>query len=104
VVEERAELDLAVAQDIGIGRAARFVLAQEVPEHALPILAREVDRFQLDADHVGHRGCVDQVRPRRAVRFGIVVLPVLHEEADDVEALLLEQPRRPRSTPPDIRR
>ena len=49
--------------------------------------------FDVDADDVGDARRVDEVRARRAVLVGVVVLPVLHEQADDVEALLLQQPR-----------
>ncbi len=96
VLEERRELDLAVAQHVGIRRAPRLVLAQEMREHALAVLRREVDRLEVDADHVGDARRVDQILARRAVRLGVVVLPVLHEHADDVVALLLQQPRRDR--------
>ena len=94
MIEERAELDLAVAQHVGIGRASRRVVAQEMREHALAVFGGEVDRFELDADDIGHRGGVDEVFARRAVFVGVVVFPVLHEDADDVVALLLQQPRR----------
>jgi hypothetical protein len=93
MIEERAELDLAVAENVGIRRASRLVFAQEVREDALAILGGEVHRFELDSDDVGDRRGVDQIGARGAVLVGVVVLPVLHEEADDVEALLLEQPR-----------
>ncbi len=59
MVEERAELDLAVAQHVRVRRAAGAVFAQEMREHALAVLAREVDRLELDADQRRRR------RPRR---------------------------------------
>ena len=65
-------------------------------EHPLPVLAREVHGLDLDADDVGHGGRVDQVLARGAVRVGIVVFPVLHEQADDFVAFTLEQPSRNR--------
>ena len=93
IVEERAELDLAVAQHVGVRRAPGLVLAQEVREHALAVLGGEVDGLELDAEHVGHRRRVDQIHARRAVVVGVVVLPVLHEDADHLVPLLLQQPR-----------
>ena len=93
MVEERAELDLAVAQHVGIGRAPRLVLAQEMREHALAVFGREIDGFELDAEDVGDRRRIDQVLARRAMQVGVVVFPVLHEDADDIEALLLQHPR-----------
>ena len=102
VVEERAELDLAVAQHVGVGRAAGAVLGEEVREHALAVLGGEVDRLELDAEHVGDRRRVDQVLARRAVLVVVVVLPVLHEDADDVVALRFRSSAATdESTPPD---
>ena len=89
VVEERLELDLGIAQHVGIGSASRRVFAQELGEHPVFVFGREIDRLELDADHVRRRGGVDQVLARRAVLVGVVVLPVLHEKADHVVALAL---------------
>jgi hypothetical protein len=61
VVEEGLELDLGVAQHVGVGRAAGLVFAQELGEHAVLVLGGEVDVLDLDADHVGHAGGVDEV-------------------------------------------
>jgi hypothetical protein len=44
VVEEGLELDLGVAQHVGVGRAAGLVFAQELGEHAVLVLGGEVDR------------------------------------------------------------
>jgi hypothetical protein len=52
--------------------------------------------FDLDADHVGHRRRVDKVDVGRAKFAVVVVFPVLHEDADDLVALLFEQVRRHR--------
>ena len=93
VVEEAAELDLGVAQHVRIGRAPGLVLAQEVGEHAVLVLGAEVHHLELDADHVAHRRHIDQILPARAVLGVVIVLPVLHEQAGHVIALLLEQQR-----------
>ena len=50
VVEERLELDLGVAEHVGVGRAAGAVLGEEAREHALAVFGGEVDRLDLDAD------------------------------------------------------
>jgi hypothetical protein len=67
VVEEGLELDLGIAQHVGVRRAAGLVLAQELGEHAVLVVGGEVDMLDLDADHVGHRRGVDEVDVRRAV-------------------------------------
>ena len=90
VIEKRLELDLGVAQHVRIRRAAGLVFAQELGEHAVFVLGGEVDVLELDADHVGHRGGVDEIDVRRAVFAVVVILPVLHEDADHFVALALE--------------
>ena len=100
VIEECLELDLGIAQHIRVGRAPGGVLPKKVCKDAVLVLGREIHRLQLDADHVGGRGGVDQVLPRRAVLVVIVVFPVLHEKADHVVALALKQQRRNRGIDP----
>jgi hypothetical protein len=96
VIEEGAELDFRIAQHVRIGRAPGLVLAQEAREHALLVLGREIDDFEVHADDVCRRHRVDQVLPGRTVFVGVVVFPVLHEQADDLVAGPLEQQRRHR--------
>ena len=91
VIEERLELDLGVAQDVGVRRAAGRVLGEKAREHAVLVLGREVDHLELDPEDIGDRGDVDQILPRRAIFVVVVVLPVLHEEPDDLVALLPQQ-------------
>ncbi len=93
VVEEGLELDLGVAQHVGIGRAPGLVLAQELGEDAVLVLGGEIDVLDLDADHVGDAGRVEEVLARRAVLVVVVLLPVLHEDADHLVAGALQQPR-----------
>jgi len=93
VVQKRSELDLAVAQHIGVRRAAGSIFAQEGSKDAIAILGREIHRLQLDAHDVRDRCCVNQVLSRRAEFVSIVIFPVFHEDADDLVARLLEQPR-----------
>lgn len=63
VVKEGLELDLGVAEHVGIGRAAGGVFAQEVRKHAVFVLRGKVDGFDVNADQVGHRDHVDPVLP-----------------------------------------
>jgi hypothetical protein len=93
VIEEGLELDLGVAQHVRVRRAAGRVLAQEFGEHAVLVFGREVHGFDVDADQIGHRHDVDPVLARRAVFAVVVVFPVLHEQADHVVSLFLQQPR-----------
>ncbi len=91
VVEERLELDFAVAEDVRIRRASGLVLGQEVLEHVIPVFGGEVGGVQLDADLVAHGLGVRQVVHGGAVLRSVVFLPVLHEQAFHLIALLHEQ-------------
>ena len=92
VVQEGLELDLGVAEDVGVRREAGLVGLQEQAEDPLAVVGSEVDGLQVDADHVGHAGRVQPVLARRAVLAVIVVFPVLHEQAGDLPARLFQQP------------
>jgi hypothetical protein len=91
VVQKGLELDLGIAQHIGVGRAAGLVFAQKLGKHAVLVVGREVDVLDLDADHIGHGGGVHEVDVGRAVLAVVIVFPVLHEDADHLVALLFEQ-------------
>ena len=91
VVEEGLELDLGVAQHVRVGGASGLVFGEEIAEHAFLVFGGEVDRLDLDAEHVGHRQHVEKVLPRGALLGVVVVVPVLHEDAEHVVALLLQQ-------------
>ena len=93
VVEADAELDLAIAQHVGIRRAAGAILLQEVREHALAILAGEAHSVQRDAEPFADAARVLEVLGGGAVAV-FVLVPVAHEQALHVVALLLQQPRR----------
>jgi hypothetical protein len=91
------ELDFRVAQDVWVGRAASAVLTQKFGKHAVFVLGGEVDVFDLDAQHFGHRGCVYEIDIARAIgivvtrSFGsIVILPIFHKDANNLVTLLFE--------------
>jgi hypothetical protein len=92
VIEEGLELDLGVAQYVRIRRATGGILAQEFREHAVLVFGREIDGLERNPNDVRRGGRIDQILPGRAVLVVIVVFPVLHEEADDLVALLFQQP------------
>ena len=91
VVEERLELDFPVAQDVRVRRAPGLVLGQEVLEHVVPVLGGEVGRVQVDAQLVADGLRVREVFPGGAVFGAVVLFPVLHEQAFDLVALLLQE-------------
>ena len=96
VVQKCLELDFGVAQHVRVRCPAGLVFAQELREHAVLVFGREVDVFDLDTDHIRDRRGIHEIDVRCAV-FGIVVIiPVLHEDADDLMPLLLQQVRRHR--------
>ncbi|MNF68161.1 hypothetical protein D3C84_500110 [compost metagenome] len=91
VVEERLELDFAVAEDVRVGRAPGLVFGEEMLEHVVPVFGGEIGRVQLDADTVAHGLGVGQVFAGGAVFGAVVFFPVLHEQAFHLVALLHQQ-------------
>ena len=86
VLEEGLELDLAVAQHVRVGRAAGAVLGEEMAEHAVPVLAREVADVEGQAEAGADRHRVAAIGVRAARPVALVLLPVLHEEPGDAAA------------------
>ena len=90
VIEKGFELDFSVAQNIRIGRASGLVLAQKFGEHAVFVICREIDVFDLYADDISHCSGVYEVLVRRAVFVVVIVFPVFHEDANHFMALALQ--------------
>ena len=92
-LEEGIELDLAVAQDIGIRSPAGRILIEHVIHHSLAVLLRQVHEIERDADLPGNEfGDEAVLLPLTVpVEGGIGIVPVLHEHGEDIIALLLEQ-------------
>jgi len=99
-LERDTELDLAVAEHVGIGRAAGRVLTQEVPEHALAVFSGEARAVQGNAELRGHGTRILEIAPGGAVGIVVVLFPVAHEEPLDVPAGLLEEQRGDRGVDP----
>jgi len=88
--EAETELDLAVAQHIGIRGPACAQFRQEVREHALAIFRRKTDAMQRDAKLRAAAARILEVRGSRAIAFA-VILPVRHEQALDIVAGIQQQ-------------
>src|SRR5688500_545775 len=61
VVEADAELDLPVAQHIGVRRAAGAVLGEEIVEHPRAVRFREAHAMQRDVEFSGGGACVLEI-------------------------------------------
>ena len=111
-VEEGLELDLAVAENVGVRRATDTVFVNEMLEHCVPVFACKVARMERNAEPPADRNgifavvlCAAPGRSRLPASRDIgtslcgtaaVVFPVLHEKPGDVDAGLLQQQRRDR--------
>ena len=96
LAQEDVEFDLAVAQHVGIGRAASFVLREHVVHDARAVVLRKVDHVQRDVEFPGHEFGENPVVVPRTVTFerSRRVVPVDHEESHDLVPLLFEEPGR----------
>ena len=71
---------------------------QKVGKNAVLVFRCKVDVLYFDADHIGDGGCVHKVNIGRAIagfifrrpRRAVIVLPVFHEDSDNLMALLLQ--------------
>ncbi len=99
VGEPAAELDLAVAEHVGIRRAAGAQLVEEMREHTHAVFGGEVRAVQRDAELGADAPRILEVRGRGAVA-GLVLLPVRHEQRLDLAAGIQQQQRRDRGVHP----
>ncbi len=83
VVETDSELDLTVAEHVGIRRSSGFELGKEMRKHALPVLRRETRLVDRDAKLVGDAPRILEILRCRAVTL-VVLDPVRHEERFDL--------------------
>ena len=89
VLLEGAELDLAVAQHVGIGGAAAGVLLEEVCKNALCVLFGKIDGIIRNSDFVAHPPYVLVVRFGGAAAVFALLFPIDHVQTYDVVTLLL---------------
>jgi len=95
-IDERGELQVAVAMRAGQRRASRRVLADEVRDDLLVELLLEVDDVMRDVDGGGDAPRIVEIVERAAAaerRLAVGLIVQLHRHADDVVALLGEQRR-----------
>ncbi len=90
ISEPRAELDLAIAEHVGIRRAPGLQFRQEMREYALAVLRGEVRAMQRDADLGTDASRILEIGGRGAVA-GFVFLPVRHEQRLDLVAGIAQQ-------------
>src|SRR5579859_198779 len=91
IVEADPELDLPVAQHVGIRRAPRAVLPQEMLEYPIAVLGREADAVQRNIERRADLARVLKVVSRGAV--SVVLFPVGHEKPLHVVTCLAQQER-----------
>ncbi len=67
VIQEGLELDLGVAEDIGVGGTPGGVFAKKFGEYAILVFGGEIHRLDVDSDQVGDADGVKPVLTRRAI-------------------------------------
>jgi hypothetical protein len=82
VSQEGAELDVPVACHVRIGSSPGLKLAQEILEHLLTVLAREVHVVKVDAEVCANAPGIGQIGSSRAMLVG--VFPVGHVQGFDL--------------------
>jgi hypothetical protein len=89
--KEGFKFDLFVAQNIRVWGSARFVLFKEKLEYVVPVFCSKVNGVQFDTEFIAYGLRIGEIGCGSAVFLAIVFLPVLHEQAFYLIALLLQQ-------------
>ena len=95
VGETGAELDLAIAEHVGIRRAACSEFRQEMREHAFAVLGGKVRTMECNAEFGTDAARVLEIGGGGAVA-GLVFFPIRHEQGLDLVAGVAEQQCRDR--------
>ena len=95
-MEESIELDLAVAEHVGIGCTAAGVLVEHIVHHSLPVFAGKIHEVEGDTNLAGHQFGHELVffPLAVAVQGALGVVPVLHKHPKNIVALCFEQQGR----------
>ena len=98
LLEKDIELDFAITQDVGIGRAALLILRKHIIDHPASILLREIYKAEWDIQSLSDQfGKNLVIVPRTiALQRARRIVPITHKEAYDIVPLLLQQIRRHR--------
>jgi len=91
MIEKCLELDLLVAQHVRIRCAPGLVFIQKIPEYPIPVIGRKVHGLEWYAENLANCANFFQVLFGAAVRVGIVLFPVLHEQTGDEVAGAFQQ-------------
>ena len=92
-LQKNVELDFAVAEHVGIGCAPFRVFGEHIVHHPATVLVREIDRMERNVEPSGDKFGEEPVVVPGAVAFERArgVVPVDHEESDNLMSGLLEQ-------------
>ena len=92
-LEETVELNLAVAENVGVGGSPCSILIEHIVHNAMTIIVAKVDKMKGYAKFASHGLGIETVVHPRAVAFEDArgVGPVAHKESRHIVALLLKQ-------------
>ena len=91
IIQKCFELDFLVAHHVRVWCAPSFVLVKEVLKNAIPVFLFEINRIIRNAYLTSHLSNILIVRGGRTNTIFISVIPVFHEDTDNIISLLLQQ-------------
>ena len=92
MIQKGLELDLGIAQNVGVGGAPSGVFAQKIGEHPVFIFGGKVDGLKINPHYVRCCGGIDQIFAGGAIFIIIVIFPIFHEKANDLVTRTFQQP------------
>ena len=91
IIQESFEFDFLVAHDIRIRRPALLIFVQEILEDLIPVFLFEIDGIIRNADLLCDSLNILVIFRCRTESEFIRIIPILHENADDVVTLFLQK-------------
>ncbi|MNV42487.1 hypothetical protein D3C71_1341620 [compost metagenome] len=93
-VQELSELDLSVAHDVWIRRPAGLIFIEEIRKYFVEVFLLEINGIVRNINLLAYAANILCIAFGRTYSEFVGIVPIFHEDADDVIALLLEQKRR----------
>ena len=92
IVQKSPEFHFFVTKNIRIGCSSGLIFREEVLKNPVPVLGRKTGGVQFDADGIGNGLGVGQICHGCAVLGAVILVPIFHEQAFNLIALVFQKP------------
>ena len=89
VIAKNAELDFAIAKDVGVGRAASSIFVKKIIKNLVPVLLREIRVVKRNNQLLAHAAGILKIVSGRTV--AVLVFPIGHVQRVHVGTCVFQQ-------------